>query len=279
MEQLFQYLDSLFAQGRTNEVEPWLCRQIELAKQERDEDTLTVLLSELGGFYRGSGRLEESEQALKRAVGLEETRNHDKGISFAVLLINLAGTLRMEKQTKEALELFERAEDILNVQGETGYRLASLYNNRSLVYQDMGRLEEALKELQKALAIIEGCSGCGEELAVTYVNLALLLGSLNRGKEEEEAVIRALALFEDIDHENDPHYAAALSALGGILYKKGELEQSLDAYNQALQMIYRLFGRSREYEMISANIAMISEQAQRKGSGADERSGTGQGLL
>ncbi|MBS6646723.1 MAG: tetratricopeptide repeat protein [Clostridiaceae bacterium] len=260
-------------------MEPWLCRQIELAEKEKDEDALTALLSELGGFYRGSGRLDESEKAFIRAVSLEEGRNHGKELSFGVLLINLAGTLRMEKRMKEALKLYDRAEDILKLRGETGYRLASLYNNRSLVYQDMGLLEEALKALKMALEIIEGCPECGEELAVTYVNLALLYGSLNREKDEEEAVNRALALFEEKDHNNDPHYAAALSALGGSLYKKGRLEQSLGAYNQALRIIYSLFGKSREYETISANIAMISEQIKKKGSAEHERSGTGKGIL
>ncbi|PNV60685.1 hypothetical protein C0033_18150 [Clostridium sp. chh4-2] len=275
-------MDSFFAEGRIEEVEPWLKEKIEEADNENRETVLAALWSELGGFYRGSGRLKESEQAFCNAVKLAEKREETDTPSFGVLLINLAGTLRLAKRFKEALNLYDRAEAIMRnrTQNEDiSYQIASLYNNRSLVYQEMEHLEDAKAALLKALEIIDGKPECREEAAITYTNLALLYGKQNCREEEEKALNQALKLYEGLDQMNNSHYASVLSALGGCFYEQREYEKALNALEQAAGIMYRLFGGNCEYGTIMRNIETVRQQMDKEGKMADEGNGTGKRIL
>ena len=190
--------------------------------------------------------------------------------------------MRLAKRFKEALNLYDRAEAIMRNRDQNddiSYQIASLYNNRSLVYQEMGHLEDAKNALLKALEIIDGKTECREEAAITYTNLALLYGKQNCREEEEKALNQALKLYEGLDQMNNPHYASVLSALGCCFYEQREYEKALNALEQAAGIMYRLFGSNCEYGTIMRNIETVRQQMDKEGKMADEGNGTGKRIL
>ena len=269
MEQILKELDSLFASGQTKQVEPFLIRHLEQAEQEGEYASAVTLRSELGGFYRACGRLEESEQAFRSAAGYMEKDGRERESSYGTLLINLAGTLRLQKRVREAMELYDRAEEVLAEIGERGYLLASLYNNRSLALQDMDCGEEAVMMLKKALSLIREIPGSEEEQAITHTNLAVLLGNTGRPEEEEEELEQALFLFREMNCDNNPHFAAALSAMGNCCFRRGEYARALDAYEQAARLMLKLFGKNREYEVILHNAKQARQKIAESGGMAE----------
>lgn len=243
-------------------MEPFLKGHLEQANEEgRDREAVT-LFSELGGFYRGSGRFSESEQAFLNALRLMERAGRTESMEYAVLLINLAGTRRFLRQFGEALSLYEEAEAILkgfNSEEGLAYRLASLKNNQSLVWQDMGKPDKASVCLKEALKLIRSLQNCREEEAITCTNLALLEGKQGNLEAESGYLDEALRLFSSMDVTNNPHYAAALSAMGMNRYHRGLYEEAVRAYEQALELLVRLFGRNREAEILEHNLDMAKK--------------------
>ena len=65
--------------------------------------------------------------------------------------------------------------------------------------------------------------------------------------------------YEERKALEHPHYAAVLSALGGSLYRGGELQAALATFEKAGALMYRLFGENREYQVIQQNIRLIRE--------------------
>lgn len=263
---IWSELDQLFATGQTDKVESYLKEQIECAKMAGELHIQIALWSELGGFYRSCGRLEESAVAFLQALEDQGKTDVSDFMSKATLFINLAGTRRLQKQLPQALTLYDEAERLLqNEKSHANYYMyATLFNNRSLVYQDMGELEKASAVLQEALAMMEAEPQFAEELATTYTNLALLEGQMGHWQREQEYIRKSLQIYKEKGLCQQPHYAAALSALGGSLYHSGQLDEAIQAYEQAGKLMYRLFGANREYQMIQANLKVVMEAREKR---------------
>lgn len=253
---IVEKLDHFYETGRISEVEPYLTEKIEQAEWELQDRLLVNLWSELGGFLRGSGRLEESAAAFDKALIYQKKTAPEDANAKATLLINLAGTYRLWQKYDTAFALYEEAGALVT----DGYLYASLLNNKSLLYQDTGRWDNAAKQLQEALERIRELPDCAEEEATTLVNLALLEGKRGNSLAEQECLERAMQSYETRGMLEHPHYAAVLSAIGGSLYRAGQLQAALAKFEQAAALMYRLFGENREYQVILQNIEWIRKQ-------------------
>ncbi len=256
MKNLLSELDQLYEQGRMSEIESYLTAQIEGMEKENNIAGLVTLWSELGGYLRGCGRLEDSKAAFEHALEYQQQAAPEDKVARATLLINLGGTYRLWKRFEETMQLYDEAEQLL----DGSYQYASLLNNKSLLCQELGRWDEAESLLYKALSIVKETPGCEEEVATAYTNLALLAGRQGQVQKEQELLQFALESYEERGAKEHPHYAAALSALGGSLYRSGDLSGACEAFEASAQLMYRLFGANREYEVIQKNLKFIREQ-------------------
>mgnify|MGYP000635799320 CR=1 FL=1 len=93
----------------------------------------TAALNELGTYYRGASRYDESVQAFEEAGRDILSYGQKDTADYATNRINLAGTLRLQHQYDRALALYEEARHIyLRLEGRQSYHYAATLNNISL---------------------------------------------------------------------------------------------------------------------------------------------------
>ena len=187
----------------------------------------SVLLNELGSFYRHRGIFDKGEEAfLKAKELLEEIRgyayqmdgpqegdssccqegptqiiytNRTMTANYATTLNNLAGLYRMSKQLQKAAETFDAAIKAYETcEGDVPPDdFASSYNNKGLLYLDMQDTNQARAMFLKAKALLEKGGHYPYALGTTLSNLGFAAVIERKFPEAMEHFKAAKALFEE----------------------------------------------------------------------------------
>ena len=183
IEQILEEYDSMFGKNSLDEIEEYLVLQITKAAEQAELGKVVTLLNEIIGFCRDTT---QKEKALKYCDELKKVLNVLKlegSIEYATSLLNITNAYRAFGLFEESLNTYE---EVLNIYKEklapNDFRFASLYNNWSLLYQEMGDFENAKEMLLRALRIAETYEEAVMEQATTKTNLAATL--LQVGKEQ-----------------------------------------------------------------------------------------------
>ncbi|MBD5500597.1 MAG: DUF4125 family protein, partial [Lachnospiraceae bacterium] len=181
-------------------------------------------------------------------------------VPYATTLINVANAYRAAGLLRESMASYQGAKAIYEDRiASDDFRYASLYNNMSLLFQEMGDYESACDCLERALGIVSLYNDARIEAAVTYTNLAASQLKLSRYEEAIENLKKAFSLFE-MDEDRDYHYSGALSAMGEAQYMAGNLTESARYYQLALKEIERNMGRNKAYEITLQNLNAVTMQ-------------------
>ena len=255
-------LDQLFQNEKYDEIEPFILAQIASAKENENHAAYITFSNELIGFYRSIGQHEKSLLISEDILLLMEELGLEESVHFGTTLLNAATAYRAAGKSMESLKCYERAlviyESTLPHEDE---RFAGLYNNLSLLLQQMGELDKSLIFLDNALHIIKKTMPDSVETATSLTNKALLLFQLKRKEEASKCLEEALEIFRTKNHYNDPHYSAALSGLGEAYFHFGNYEKSIQAYEQAIELIQKSFGKSESYRIVCYNCAVVCHEA------------------
>lgn len=264
VNRVLEQLDELFAQHKIEEVEPFLLLKIEEAELLGDTGALLTLLNELIGHYREMGEFEKSLAACRQVLLLAQEMGLQGTAVYATTLLNVANACRAAGLLRESMQYYQEVQKIYETQVPKGdFRYASLYNNMSLLFQEMGDYESACDCQERALGIAMQHGEARIEVAVTYTNLAASKLKLGRYEEAVEDLKKAFSLYE-MDEDKDYHYSGALSAMGEAQYLKGDLKESARYYRLALREVERTMGRSRAYEIVEQNLNAVLEQLDKK---------------
>lgn len=219
------------------------------------------MLSELGGFYRGQGRFEESERYFREALTLLESACGKNSPDYATGLNNLAGTLRRMEKYDEAEILFAEALSIYeNTVGETHILYASGLNNLSLVSLDRGNELQAAAYLYRAAEILKELPECRDELAAALCNLGSLHRRLGKTELAERELTEAVGMFENELGTRTPHYHASLFALGLTRLNACDVPGAKDALRKARTAAAALYGPDhRETQVIDGYLRRVEE--------------------
>ena len=273
IEGILEAEDRLFNENRAEEVEGLLIGAISVAMDEQDGYAMLSLLNELIGYYRETSRYEDS---YKIAVEIEAVADQilpQMSVQYATSLLNIATAYRAGGRLEDSLEYYKRVEIIYReVLDEDNMLMASLYNNESLLYQELGDFAESKKKLESALRIVVA-KGEHYEEAVTRANLAGTCMQLGELEEGYEHATKAIELFNELD-VTDGHFAAALSALGSYYYIKGDFEAGAQVFKTAMLAMETSLGRNGYYERLKSNYdacmsALASDAAEADAPGAD----------
>lgn len=253
--EFFTTVDTLYSQGRTAEIEPFLKRTM---NEHRvccggHDQVFTAALNELGTYYRGVSRYSESVQAFEEAgrdilsYGTKDT------VDYATNRINLAGTLRLMKNYDRALQLYTEAANIYSrLEGKRSYHYATVLNNLSLVYLDLQKYDEALQYTEEALSIIRVLPGHDEEQAISLINRGTAKWHLHRVEEAATDAEKALLLYEKLP-EKGIHYANALNLCGTIAMGQKQYDKAYGYFTAAQQYIKQTFGENDDYILAEKN--------------------------
>lgn len=260
IENVLKGLDEIFARKEFYAAEPYLKKQIAISKVEGDSAATITLLNELIGFYRDASRFSDSVACCEEVLELLKEEGYEGSVAYATSLLNVANAYRAAGRLKESMDYYLLVKEIYDMQLESGdFRFASLYNNWSLLYQEMGDFEKAAECLYKALAIVEQYGEARIELAVTHSNIATSLLKTQKYDKAIWHLEQALAVFEQ-DEVKDFHYSAALSALGEACYLKGDYTGAESAYIKALDEIEKNMGKTKAYEIVWENYQTVCEK-------------------
>lgn len=259
---ILQLVDTLYSENRGAEAEQLMQEAIAAAVEEQDSSSLLQLLNELLGYYRETSQVENSYIVAEQAIAVARGMGLAGSIPYATTLLNVANAYRAGGRLQDSLACYLQVREIYGqLIAPDNMLVASLENNLSLLYQELGDFAKAKESLLKALAIVKA-KGAEFEVAVTYANLASTCMQLGEQEEAYSYAVRAVKGFE-AQGVADAHYGAALSALGTYFYQKGEYDTAVRMFRNAMEIMEENLGRNEYYYRLKENIAACEEAKKR----------------
>ncbi len=258
-------LDELYRKKQFSDIESYLRNGINDALGRHDEGTALILLNELMGYYRSVSRHADCAKAAEQALALITSMGLERTVNHGTTLLNAATGLRAAGENDQAEKVYQKAQAILETQlPAEDYRLATLYNNMSLLYAATGRLEQAAEYARKAVERMEQNPDAQVELAISLSNLGGMYTRLGQADQARRCLERAVRLFEQLPGGDDPHYPAALCALAELHFHQGEPEKAAELFRRALSLIERTYGRNDDWQTTRRNLAAAEDLIARR---------------
>lgn len=252
-------LQDLFSACRIEQIEDYLEENIRQAAILGDTDTAITLMNEMIGYCRDTGKFEKALYYCEQVLLLMEQLGMKGSIPYATTLQNVANAYRAMGRLRESKVQYETVQRLYEGKIPRDDMLyASLYNNFSLLYQELGDYASACRYLEKALQIVLTKNDKQIEAAVTYSNLAASQLQLGEVEKAIENLKRAFSIF-DLSEEKDFHYSGAVAAMAQAQYLMGNLEEASRYYQIALREVKKHTGESKSYEIILQNLNSIEE--------------------
>lgn len=260
-EQFWGHLDNLFQRNEIDKVEPYLLGELEKAKEAEDYPAYIVIGNEMIGFYRSVSQFKKAFDIAEDVLLLLEELQLENSEHFATTLLNAATAYRAAGELGTAYKYYLQALQIYEgLLPKDDYRFAGLYNNMSILLEQMNENEKAAELSKKALSIVCVLENSEAEQATTLTNLALLYFKMDKPGEASKALEEALGLFEATGGEQtDAHYSAALAGVGEAYFRIGDYENSLLSYEKALSEVKKHFGENQSYGILRENCAAVCE--------------------
>lgn len=204
--------------------------------QEIDDGWMVVecMDGEAGALYMLERReaLELAEAALRECRKLSPVP-----LSIEVRILGHIGAIQLtHHQWAKAVAFYEEAVRAAGALRDLS-RLARMYNDLSVAYQELGNLTRAASYSHKALAL----SGMHQDrrwMAMAENNLALVLMKQGDMDAAERYIRSSLAAFEDLHLEREKSHV--LLSLGELYLHRDAFAQAQDYISQALELAERL---------------------------------------
>lgn len=255
----YMILDQYYDQGKYQEAEAFLLDELDKANaDEKNHADRATILNELMGFYRVKADFDNCDHYLKALLRELRSLHIKDGLTFATFTLNIANAYRAMGRLDEAERDFLRVQDIYEAElGSDDYRLASLYNNISLVCMAKGEYERSLSYMRKALPIVESMPGAELYTAVTDVNMASALMMTGEMKEAKDRAEAARIIFESAEQRPAEDYAAVMNMLGEIAVSECDYDRAEAMFSAAAEAIRNAFGENRTYHLIMDNLDAV----------------------
>lgn len=256
----FHTLDEMFTKAKTpEEIDGYLCESLAKANEEKDYGAYVSIGNEMIGFYRSISQYEKCFRISEDILMLMEELQLDGTEHFATTLLNVATGYRAAGRLNESLSYYTRALQIYEQILPAGdYRFAGLYNNISILLEQLNENEKAVIFLENALEIIDRIPEAASEQASTRTNLALVKMKLGRTEEAKELLKDAVNRYEALEGEStDAHYSAALAGMAEACFKEGDYGQALVYYEKAADEVKLHFGENESYQLLLQNAELV----------------------
>ncbi len=277
MEELLRQIDRLLEENKGVQAQALMEESLERALQSGDRGSAVTLLNELIGFCRETGQTEKSYYYGEAVLNILQDMGLAGTLPFATSVLNIASAYRAGGRLEDAMTCYLAVEQIYcQVLEPDDMLVASLYNNKALLYQEMGDFENAGVYLEQALEIALRHPDRYYEQASSYANLAATCLQLGQKERAADCFHRAIALFE-AHGVRDAHYCAALASLAAYLFGQGEYERAEEYFVRAMNGIEESLGRTEAYYRLRDNVQACRRAVQEQKGLADAVPGQGEG--
>ena len=272
IDEVLKELDSLPGGDETYKTYDFLKEKIEEAQLEGDHSSELTLINEMIGYCRYTGRHEDSAFYGDYAVRLCEEQGLTDTLPYATSLLNIATADRAAGRLKESMKGYKKVEALYDKLVKKGdYLYAALYNNMSLLYQEMDDHRGSARYLEAALNTIDGLDSKRVPQAVTRTNLAQAYLRLRNYGRAEDLLKEAETIFEELGGD-EFHYPGCLNALGQLYYEKKDYAKSREYYRRALDLLKQHVGEDNPaYISVAENLKMAENIVENKGSHENEK--------
>lgn len=263
-DEMIAEIDGLFDENKPKEAEKFMLLQLEKALIKDKRGDMLKLYNELIGYYRQTSEKEKLYDVVIKALELGSKMEITDTIEYATTAINAANAYRSTGDLEESKKYYGIAESIYNEKiaknllDVNDMLVAGLYNNISLMYQELGDFDCAREYLFKALSIVT-YNKAEFEIAVTHANIAntfLLVKDYERAMDYANRATRLFKAAGIID----PHYCAALSALGNCYFEQGDIVRAKSIFEKALNIIEETFGHNSQYERLKESVDRCADK-------------------
>ena len=265
LEKILAQYDAMFGQNSLEDIEFFLVETIAEAKEKSEYGIVVTLLNEIIGFCRDTTQKDKALQYCDELQEVLKLMKLEGRIDYATSLLNVANAYRAFGLFEESLDLYHTVEETYKKQvAPNDFMYASLYNNWSLLYQEMEDYVGARDMLLKALAIADSYEEAVIPQATTRANLAATLLQIGTDEAYEQAIIylkEALAVHEK-DGGGDFHYGAVLVAMGDAYSFKRDYVNAATYYEKGLAEIEKHVGRTDNYARVEEKFNYVMAKMQ-----------------
>ncbi|MDD6328461.1 MAG: DUF4125 family protein [Lachnospiraceae bacterium] len=262
---LMEY-DGMFGTHSLEKIDEFLTEKITEAMEEQDYGSAVTLMNEMMGFCRDTSQNEKGLHYCELVITMFDKLKMTGTLAYATSMLNVANAYRAFGLFDKSQELFVLVENIYKEQLPKGeFHYASLYNNWSLLYQEIGDFVQAREMLKRALVVVDAHPNAVIEQANTRTNLAATLLRITQDSKAYEQAVNyleeALAIFEK-DGGRDFHYGAALAAMGDALFMGDSFGEAAAYYKRAMDELMKHVGKTEAYERVEANYHRALKRAE-----------------
>lgn len=184
----------------------------------------------------------QAELDLTKALTLaKEIGGEDKRVLLSEVF--LAGVYMHLKKNAEAIKLYKDALKIAETTKEADEQIATILDNLSLAYANLGNYKEAKELNARALSIYERKLGPRSvDYAICLGNQAQFALDQKKYKEAENIFRKQISILEAITNRRPGILATAFDNLAAALYRKNELAEAEKCRLAALELYRQELG-------------------------------------
>ena len=226
---------------------------LSLSQTSSAEDKRAEDLQLLGKTAFYEGRYAESEQYLRRSIGMFEAKGDSARTELAITRGYLGWLLAGLGNHAEAEKLMQSALKTLNTNGnEHCDQNAMLLSHFGTLYQKTGRQKKAESSYKEALRRAERCAPAYVELILN--NMGIFYGENGKLKQAAAVLERALAMREQLGLVNEPVMAQTLTSLAAVY----QVQQKLSLAEPLLLRAREFLQASLEREHPDLSVTLLS---------------------
>ena len=205
---------------------------LQIAKRLDDKRGMAEAYNNLGLGYYFTNDYKSLLDSYRKSLSAYRAIGDNQSMS------TLSSTYFRLKQSESALKNYKRSLN-LYIKEKNWPKIAEMYSNIADVYRNIADYAMALRYYENALKIVE--EGQGDESKNEMIRLLDQIGQIwFYQKEYDTALIYFTRMQHMLEERGDERNTSILlSNIANSYFKKGDLDQSLDHYQQALEMHIR----------------------------------------
>jgi len=229
----------------------WEAWEVGLSRDRADSEQMPMVAADIGETYGRKGELDKAIEYLQQAIEQQETLHHLLQESLAggdPVLVSmyslLAGAYHGHGDATRAIGLFRKTLRLQQSMLRPGHPdLVTTLLGLVRALRDTGDSAGALATAEHAEESIRSGPCEGLDLSRLLITKADLLREMQRHSDARVAIEEAVSMQNaTLDGEETYEVAVALNMHGSILHDKGDHEDALAKYKQALDVNMRTVG-------------------------------------